>query len=99
MAEPNPMPISQYSALLKELQETCGDDAGSSLVDLDEETVKYGSSLRELGVDGWQIAAHQVNGVGSMVYVFLQFDRVQDANTFYRNYYQATDQAKLNELL
>lgn len=95
----NPMPISQYSALLKELQETCGDDAGSSLVDLDEETVKYGSSLRELGVDGWQIAAHQVNGVGSMVYVFLQFDRVQDANTFYRNYYQATDQAKLNELL
>lgn len=95
----NPMPISQYSTLLKELQETCGDDAGSSLVDLDEETVKYGSSLRELGVDGWQIAAHQVNGVGSMVYVFLQFDRVQDANTFYRNYYQATDQAKLNELL
>ncbi len=95
----NPMPISQYSALLKELQETDGDNAGSSLVDLDEATVKYGSSLRELGVDGWQIAAHQVNGVGSMVYVFLQFDRVQDANTFYRNYYQVTDRAKLNELL
>lgn len=95
----NPMPISQYSMLLTELEETYGDAAESCLVDLSKQTTKYGVSLQELGVSGWQIAAHQVNGVGSMVYIFLEFDMTEDANAFYQKYYDVTDRARLGELL
>lgn len=97
----NPMPVSQYSALLGELQRTYGAGADAHLVDLDCQTGKYQASLRELGVDGWQLEAQQVNGagIGSMVYVFLRFDSTKSANAFFRSYYEKTDAARLGKLL
>lgn len=95
----NPMPISQYSALLNELGQAYGADGREYLVDKNVQTKKYGASLAELGAEGWQTAAQQVNGIGSMVYVFLQFDSTESANAFFRNYYDNTDSAKLGEIL
>lgn len=95
----NPMPISQYTALLRELEQVYGADGGAHLVDSNVQTEKYGASLAELGVNGWQTAAQQVNGIGSMVYVFQQFDSVESANAFFRKYYDSADAAKLGELL
>lgn len=95
----NPMPVSQYSALLRELEQVYGADGGARLVDSNVRIEKYGASLAELGANGWQTAAQQVNGIGSMVYVFLKFDSVESANAFFRKYYDNTDAAKLGEIL
>lgn len=96
----NPMPIDQYGKLLEELKKIYGNaNADDKLVDLTVATKKYGKTLAEFGVDGWQLEAQQVNGVGSMIYVFLKFDKVEHANTFFRAYYDSTDKAKLGAIL
>lgn len=85
----NPMPITQYSELLAELEELYGDGtsdflAADKLVSLDTKSGKLGgATLLELSVTGWQIEAQQVVGTAkSMVYVFLKFDSVEAANAF-----------------
>lgn len=95
----NPMPITQYSALQTELMKTYGEGGADYLVDLDCQTKKYGTSLKNAGVDGWQIEAQQVSGIGSLVYVFLKFDSISHANAFFRNYYDQSEQAKLGQIL
>lgn len=99
----NPMPITQYSALLDELEKLYGDQgAEEHLVSLDTASAKLGrASLAELGVSGWQIEAQQVVGTAkSMVYVFLKFDSTASANAFFRRYYsEAANLTKLGEYL
>lgn len=103
----NPMPITQYSELLEEL-ETLYDNGSSDfealdrLVSLDTKSGKLGgATLGELGVTGWQIEAQQVVGTAkSMVYVFVKFDSVDSANAFFRRYYsEAENLTKLGEYL
>lgn len=95
----NPMPISQYSALVEELNDAYGKLAASNLVDYDYKTRQYGSTLRNLGVGDYQIAALQVSGIGSMVYVFMKFDTTEQANAFFRSYYDTQNSARLGEIL
>lgn len=103
----NPMPIAQYSELSDELEKLYGNgvqgyQAVDSLVSLDTRSAKLGgATLRELGVTGWQIEAQQVVGTAkSMVYVFVKFDSVASANTFFRKYYsEAENLTKLEEYL
>lgn len=103
----NPMPITQYSELLKELEELYGTgspdfQAVDKLVSLDTRSGKLGgATLGELGVTGWQIEAQQVVGTAkSMVYVFVKFDSVNAANAFFRTYYSdAENLTKLGEYL
>lgn len=103
----NPMPITQYSELLEEL-ETLYNTGESDfqpmdkLVSLDTRSGKLGgATLAELGVTGWQIEAQQVAGTAkSMVYVFVKFDSVRSANAFFRTYYSdAENLTKLGEYL
>lgn len=103
----NPMPITQYSELLDELEKLYGDgvynyQAVDSLVSLDARSAKLGgATLRKLGVTGWQIEAQQVVGTAkSMVYVFMKFDSAASANAFFRKYYsEAENLTKLGEYL
>lgn len=95
----NPMPIDQYSLLLTELTERYGDSGEKNLVDLDAKAIKYNSTLRGLGVKGWHLAAQQVNGIGSMIYVFMEFDSTDSTNAFFRSYYKTADHARLGEIL
>lgn len=103
----NPMPITQYSELLEELETLYGKGssgfwAQDKLVSLDTKSGKLGgATLGELGVTGWQIEAQQVVGTAkSMVYVFMKFDSVGSANAFFRRYYSdAENLTKLGEYL
>ncbi len=103
----NPMPITQYSELLEELEMLYGTGASDfravdNLVSLNTKSDKLGgATLGELGVTGWQIEAQQVVGTAkSMVYVFVKFDSVNSANAFFRRYYSdAGNLTKLGEYL
>lgn len=103
----NPMPITQYSELLEELEDNLGSgqsgfDAKDYLVDMDVSSRKLGgATLKSLGVTGYQLEAQQVVGTAkSMVYLFLKFDSTESANTFFRTYYsQGSNAAKLEEYL
>lgn len=103
----NPMPITQYSELIEELENLYGDGTSNfravdKLVSLDTKSGKLGgATLGELGVTGWQIEAQQVVGTAkSMVYVFVKFDSTESANAFFRRYYSnAENLTKLGEYL
>lgn len=103
----NPMPITQYAALLNEIEEEYADGqtdfvAQDYLVSLNTASAKLGgATLSELGVTGWQLEAQQVTGTTkSMVYLFLKFDSVSSANAFFRTYYsKQSNLTKLGEYL
>lgn len=95
----NPMPVSQYSGLLKELETEYGEDGEKRLVDLDVKSSKLKDSLRSFGVNDWQIEAHQLVTVKSLVYVFVKFDSQEAANRYFDRYYKNVGGAKLEGLL
>lgn len=103
----NPMPITQYSELLEEIDEE--NNRGQADFDAMDYLVSYnvaskrlgGQTLEELGVAGYQLEAQQVVGTSkSMVYLFLKFDSIESANAFFRTYYsQQVNATKLKEYL
>lgn len=95
----NPMPVRQYSALLKELEEEYPGSAPDQLVDLDLDSKTLGGTLRSYGVSDWQVEAHQLVNVGSMIYVFSKFDSQEAANRYFDLYYHSVGSAKLEGLL
>lgn len=95
----NPMPVSQYSGLLKELETEYGEDGEKRLVDLDMKSSKLKDSLRNFGVNDWQIEAHQLVTVKSLVYIFVKFDSQEAANRYFDRYYNTVGGTKLEDLL
>lgn len=96
----NPMPVKQYSALLEELEEEYPDSAPEEkLVDLDLKSNTLNETLRNYGVFDWQVEAHQLVNVGSMIYVFSKFDSQEAANHYFDLYYHSVGSAKLEGLL
>lgn len=79
----NPMTAAQYQELL---EETGGE---TNLVDLTETvSEKLGVTLSQIGVNGYQTVCYPVNRIGSMVYLFLNFEDEQAAVRFFDTYHQ-----------
>lgn len=92
----NPMPAAKYNKLLDEL-----DGNTSNLVDLTSTITKnYGVSLSAMGVTGYKTVCYPIANVGSMVYLFMEFDSEASANSFFTRYYSnAANKSKLDSNL
>lgn len=98
----NPMPVKQYSNLLKELEDykAANDGAELPLVDLDKTSENLSGTLRALHVNGYQVEARQMNvsnsEIGSMIYLFMTFEDTKSANAYFREYYADAGEADGN---
>lgn len=88
----NPMTAQMYQKLKQEIMEAKGYTQESQiqsedLVDFTTGGSQLGSSLQSLGVNGYDVSAIQVSGVGSMYYFFMKFDTQANRNAFVKKYY------------
>lgn len=87
----NPMPAKKYNNLLDELNNNT-----TKLVDLGTVTKSYGVTLSAMGVTGYKTVCYPIANVGSMVYLFMEFDSEASANNFFTRYYSnAVNESKL----
>lgn len=78
----NPMTAARYKELLKEVG---GNE--DNILDYSVITAEYGATLSELGVTGCKVVCYPMQKVGSMVYLFMEFDTEASANSFFSRYY------------
>lgn len=100
----NPIRGGMYAKLQEELKDQYGEtQAADKLVELDVQTKKYGVSLRELGVTGYQLEAQQCNAVNdedkTLYYLFMTFSSTERANAFFQKYCANTDTDRQKEIM
>lgn len=90
----NPMTAQQWDKLCREIREAKGYEADtvispSDLLSYDKTISGMGESLQSLGAaDDYDRVAMQVNGLGTLYYFFMKFDRQEDRNAFVQKYYK-----------
>lgn len=85
----NPMPMARYEALLEELGENV-----DAMVDYDQVLNSLGKSLSDLGVHSYEKQCYPVQKIGTMVYLFMEFDSQQRAAEYANLYFNQVEHAE-----
>lgn len=90
----NPMTANQWQKLMEEIMaakgyESTGEVTVEDVISFQRAIPGVGGTLESIGAgNGFDTAAIQVPGMGTMYYLFMKFDSQEKANQFVQKYYQ-----------